>query len=234
MTAMTLDGYQRTAFYEYPQHSADPMVAFLIKSWLSDCSTQHTMCRHRRSASYRPPRLIEINKDCNKLVTSRDLDTIGSDTRYATLSHCWGTNPTFLILTEQNSQRLHDQIHLHELPKTFQDAILLCQRLDLRHIWIDCLCIMQEGEGSEEDWLLHVTEMRNVYRNCFVNIAASRAADADQGLYTERRPQHITPWRVDSKGNGSIPFGQFLLMHRTISLYGWEQAPLTSRGWVYV
>jgi hypothetical protein len=233
-TDIALDGYQHAAFYDYPRHSADPMVASLIQSWLSDCSSQHTLCGRQTSAPYHPPRLIEITSDSIKLVTSKNLDIVEAEAPYATLSHCWGTNPTFLTLTEQNSRRLHDQIHLHELPKTFQDAILLCQRLGLRYLWIDSVCILQKGEGSKADWLLHVTEMRNVYRNCFVNIAASRAADATQGLYTERMLQNIKPWRVNSMGDGLVPPGQFLLMHQSISTHRWIQAPLTKRGWVYV
>jgi hypothetical protein len=229
LTKPTLAGYRRTASYDYAKDSGDPMVASLIHSWLSDCSAQHALCRRKEGVLYRPPRLIEITKHRIKLVKPKALVLSKYEAPYATLSHCWGTNPTFLTLTAQNSRRLHDQIHLHELPKTFQDAILLCQRLGLLYLWIDSLCVTQEGEGSEADWLLHITEMRNIYRNCFVNIAASRAANASQGLYTL-----IKPWRIDSMGDGSIPAGQFLLVHKTISKYGWEQAPLTNRGWVYV
>jgi len=215
--------------YGYPRNSADPMVASLVKSWLYDCSRQHKLCRHRCDESYRPPRLIEIAEDHIKVVDSNELEPGVS---YATLSHCWGVSPTFLTLTDQNSRRLHDRIHLHELPKTFQDAVLLCERLDLRFLWVDSLCILQKGEGSKEDWLKHVVEMRDVYRNCFVNIAASHATGANEGLYTERNLLNIRPWCVHSSGDGDVPYGDFSLVQRTISEHSWEQDPLNTRGWV--
>lgn len=228
---MATDIHRRTSFYEPPSNSSDPAIIALVQAWMSNCSTKHTRC-DRGSSSYRPPRLIEITNDRIRLVTTNMVNKNEFEAPYATLSHCWGTNPTFLTLTEQNLRRLHDRIGCEELPKTFQDAVLVCQRLGLRYLWIDSLCIIQAGKGSKEDWLKHVTEMRNVYRNCLVNIAASRATDATKGLYTERNPKQIKPARIDNKGNGSIPSGQLHLVHHTISEHGWQRAPLNTRGWV--
>jgi hypothetical protein len=133
---------------------------------------------------------------------------------------------------EENEQRLHDRIHLHELPRTFRDAVLLCKRLDIHFLWIDSLCILQQGKGSEEDWRKHVVEMRDISRNCFVDVAASHAPDPNQDLYTERNLDHIKHWRLYSVGDGNTPKGDFSLVHHTINKYNLEHDPLNTRGWV--
>ena len=228
---MTDTDHRQSTCYEPPINSSDPKVTALIQAWSSECFKKHTRC-HQKPSLYRPPRLIEIRQDRIRLTTTGNTDDNNFETPYATLSHCWGKNPTFLRLTEQNLHRLHDAIDLHELPKTFRDTIVLCRRLNLQYLWIDSLCIIQEGEGSKEDWLRHVTEMRNVYRHGLVNIAASRAADATHGLYAERNPAHITPPYIYSSGDGMLPAGHFFLVHQTISEHGWQRDPLTGRGWV--
>lgn len=42
-----------------------------------------------------------------------------------------------------------DNIDMDELPKTFQDAIVITRRLGARYLWIDSLYIIQD---SVEDW----------------------------------------------------------------------------------
>jgi hypothetical protein len=69
--------------------------------------------------------------------------TLMNETRYATLSHCWGTLP-ILKLTHKNVEGLQRGISLHELSQTFQDAVAICQRYRLQYFWIDSLCIMQD------------------------------------------------------------------------------------------
>ncbi|KAF2825143.1 HET-domain-containing protein, partial [Ophiobolus disseminans] len=183
---LVFDVCQEAAHYNTPTHSSDLAVTVLIDNWMSICSTEHTHCHLQLSTYRRPPRLVEITEDRIRLVATNVTHKGERVEPYASLSHCWGTNPTFLTLTEQNLHRLHNRIDHDELSKTFQDAILLCQRLDIRYLWIDSLCIIHKGAGSKEDWLRHVVEMRHVYRNCCVNIAASHAPDATHGLYAER------------------------------------------------
>jgi hypothetical protein len=42
---------------------------------------------------------------------------------------------------------------IHQLPKTFRDAIKVTQALGRNVLWIDALCIIQAGQGADdEDW----------------------------------------------------------------------------------
>lgn len=69
---------------------------------------------------------------------------------YCTLSHCWG-KAKFLRLTLRNLADLMNGFSVESLPLTFRDAIQVVQRLKIRYIWIDSLCIIQEGDDGR-DW----------------------------------------------------------------------------------
>jgi Heterokaryon incompatibility protein (HET) len=86
-------------------------------------------------------------------------------TRYVALSYCWGKNPNHLLLTSQNIEDLCKGVEVSTLDKTFREAIEFTTRLGLEYIWIDALCILQRGEGCDEDWNRHVRLMqRNLFQ----------------------------------------------------------------------
>jgi hypothetical protein len=80
------------------------------------------------------------------------------------------------------------------LPKTFQDAIIITQRLasryGVRFLWIDPLCILQD---PLEDWNEEAPRMVEVFRNCWCNIAATHAPDRRTGLFASRDPTKLLP-----------------------------------------
>lgn len=65
----------------------------------------------------------------------------------------------------------------------YRDAIAICDHLDIRYIWIDSLCILQD---SHSDWLLHAAEMASVYQNCYLNLSFDVATNPRQGAFTGR------------------------------------------------
>ncbi len=56
-----------------------------------------------------------------------------------------------LQLTRQNISALKNQIPPNELSQTFKDMILVSRFLDIQHVWINSLCIVQDNKG---DWRL--------------------------------------------------------------------------------
>ncbi|KAF2627814.1 heterokaryon incompatibility, partial [Macroventuria anomochaeta] len=90
---------------------------------------------------------------------------------WATLNHCWGPNPTFVRLTESNVNAFRANLSLDILPPTCRDAVTFCQSLGLEFLWIDSLCILQEGYSSNDDWLLHSKAMCRIYSITLVKIA---------------------------------------------------------------
>jgi hypothetical protein len=91
--------------------------------------------------------------------------------RYITLSHRWGIKPEFpLKLTQRSIADLTKCIPLNLLPPTFQDAVTICRQLQIRYLWIDALCIIQD---SIDDWLRESEAMGQIYKNAVLNIAAA-------------------------------------------------------------
>jgi len=123
---------------------------------------------------------------------------------------------------------LQKEILVPQLSKTFQDALIITRRLDLRYLWIDSLCIIQD---SEEDWQEQSACMGQVYSNSYCNIAAAHAADGTYGCFAGRNPDLVKPLKVDLNW-GPHP-GTY---YATQWLY-WEHnvlhTPLNQRAWVF-
>jgi len=119
-------------------------------------------------------------------------------------------------------------IPLSQVPQTFQDAMLIAQRLGVRYIWIDSLCIIQD---SEEDWREQSGLMGQVYFNSFCNIAAAHASDSRKGCFIDRIPELIAPVKVHLNW-GPQPGAYYCVKSRfwTVSM---SQGPLNRRAWVY-
>ena len=75
----------------------------------------------------------------------------------------------------------------------------LCKRLELRYIWIDSLCIIQD---SPEDWDFEARRMSDVYSLALFNIAATRAKDGTVGCFARRSLMEVEPCKVYSTWNG--------------------------------
>jgi hypothetical protein len=169
------------------------------------------------------------------------------DTRYVTLSHCWGSlTEGFLKLTTQNEKALkEDGIELRRFPKTFREAILFASRLDkVGYIWIDSLCIMQKSsrpeadeQASENDWLEQSRTMDKVYAGSYLNISATASSNSNEGLFRSRSPEFLWGDEIllkwGSKDHSSL---DLLTRCTVIDVSFWEdlveQAPVNQRGWV--
>jgi hypothetical protein len=106
----------------------------------------------------------------------------------ATLSHCWGTGDR-LTLTKNRLNAFQDAIPYADLPKTFQDAILLTKALGIRFLWIDALCILQD---QDEDWKHESASMCAVYQNSLLSLSALAATDSHSGMFFDRTSPYIT------------------------------------------
>ncbi|KAM0249525.1 hypothetical protein ACHAQJ_009031 [Trichoderma viride] len=80
---------------------------------------------------------------------------------------------------------LQSGFSIAKLPQTIQDTIHLSRRLNINHLWVDALCIIQD---SKEDWELESARMATVYQNAFITIAAASASTSDQGFLASPTP----------------------------------------------
>jgi Heterokaryon incompatibility protein (HET) len=85
------------------------------------------------------------------------------------------------MLTNNNLGTLKQAVAEQSLPKKFQDAINICRRLGVLHIWIDSLCIIQD---SEEDWRIQASMMADIYENAFFTVGAASSIREFDGCYS--------------------------------------------------
>lgn len=159
-----------------------------ISLWLSHCET-HEICRSWREISNisqtLPTRLLELTANqppSVRLVDGNDMPQLHC--RYATLSHCWGGKSPIQLL-QRNLLSFRQNLSWFALPLTFRDAVIAALRLDIRYLWIDALCIIQD---SQQDWAREAALMTHVYANGLVNISANASANSHGGLFREKSP----------------------------------------------
>jgi hypothetical protein len=173
------------------------------------------------------PRLLDISSEEPRVLPGTSCPP-GS--QWTTLSYKWGDSPASLKLTAENLVRLTDCFPSTLLPRTFRDAAELCRSIDLYYTWTDSLCILQSGEGSPEDWLQHVTEMRQVYWNVHLNFSADWRDSPESGLFTSRDTKALqTPLFRFQIGplTGPVVIGCV-----EDEIRGSWDSPLSTRGWI--
>ncbi|KAH7390478.1 heterokaryon incompatibility protein-domain-containing protein [Pyrenochaeta sp. MPI-SDFR-AT-0127] len=194
----------------------------ILKEWLNHCSG-HSDCGMQQQ-SFLPTRLLDLgdvdSKGQVRLVLSQDLDHA---TRYVTLSHCWGGNVPFQ-LRDETMQKMVNGFGLEELPKTFQQAILVARWVNVRYIWIDSCCIIQ---GSFSDWEKEAKMMQKVYKHTHFNISADHSNNSHEGCFMDRLAYKFTP----------CPFiapklGQVYLVSQFDITRPLKESPIASRAWV--
>lgn len=152
----------------------------LVQHWLFDCLENHPGCGDLGSGKgWWPTRLLEISDHHVRLVMTSTESVRGA---YATISHCWGTEP-FPRLTSSSLARFAAGIPRGELPRSFREAMVTTEALGIRYLWIDCYCIIQDDQA---DWLSEAPLMSKVYSNSQINIGAADAAGPRHGMFRER------------------------------------------------
>ena len=167
--------------------------------------------------------------------------------QYASLSHCWGKTHV-VQTTKKTLSKSMKGIKWDSLPRTYQDAIIICRALGIRYLWIDSLCIVQD---DIHDWNKESVRMAAIYSNSSINIAATGAFDSRGGCFSLRRSKHVGPGReinsipieirLDSKKPAVFVRPSLESVHHRFStnssyitdLPDSITVPLLSRAWVF-
>lgn len=114
---------------------------------------------------------------------------------YCALSYSWGFSTPF-VMTSSNLTEFQREIWVKDLPRTIQNAVEVAKGTGFRYLWIDALCIMQDGRSSSiasEDWSNQVNKLHDIFGDAVITIAASESFDGDQGFIHSRNPLgHLT------------------------------------------
>ena len=174
------------------------------KKWLYDCSAYHTACAHVSRMSRFPTRILDIGPPGTKTIRLCQLNAEG---HYAALSHCWGTAQDFTT-TSKTLEARKQGIVVDHLPQTFQDAIVLTRSFDIRYLWIDSLCIIQD---DVQDWQQESARMASVYSAAYLTIVASNASGDSEGFLRLRPEGDIVaiPYQASQGSNEMISSGSY-------------------------
>lgn len=190
----------RSLFLEVGSNHAISLAMELMQN----CSNNHDCSHPPDPCPPLPTRVI----DCSDPSRPCLLVTNGLRERYVALSYVWG-EPQLHSTTTKNIDSYIKSIDFELFPKTLCDAVLTTRRLDIRYLWVDSLCIIQD---SDEDKVHELSRMRNVYRDSYVTIVAASAGRVSDG-FLQTRENYVADEAVelpfvlpDGTGTGTVYF----------------------------
>ncbi|KAE9369880.1 HET-domain-containing protein, partial [Stipitochalara longipes BDJ] len=200
----------------------------VVTSWLESCRSKHTKCAPLKSEmNFYPTRLVDILKSIGKACVVETKEVVQKEP-YITLSHRWGIQRS--VLTVDNRRQLKDGIAFQSLPKTFQDAVVVAQHLSIRYLWIDSLCIIQEGDNGQ-DWESECQRMGQIYANADLNISADEACET-KGLFFIRDTSLSAPLQLKMRVESAAGFEEWTTIDADMWINEVNQSLLNQRGWV--
>jgi len=158
--------------------AADPDLA---RGWVNKCERDHCdspmeqLQQGSRPSDLRNLRAIDVYEHC--------VTHIERQSRYIALSYVWGGIGQ-LQLTKSNLEELSQKGSLmlennqRQIPQTVKDASHLVSLLNERYLWVDALCIIQDGSDKQEQ----IQNMDNIYVSALLTIVAASGKDANAGL----------------------------------------------------
>ncbi|KAI1388957.1 HET-domain-containing protein [Hypoxylon trugodes] len=143
-----------------------------LKACLKTCIETHDSCQQDLLSP--PKRLLQLGTRGNGSVR---LYETPNDFRepYVALSYCWGKS-SVLKTESSNIQSLMRGFDLKQLPAAVQDAAYVTQKLGLKYLWVDALCIIQD---SKLDWEDQSAKMCSIYEKAHLTIIASSSDAAN-------------------------------------------------------
>jgi Heterokaryon incompatibility protein (HET) len=178
-------------------------------------------CPHPKTPPL-PSRVIDVGTTGDKGKVKLHIASLVERQDYTALSYCWG-GPQPVLLTTENLPRMRENIPFDSLPNTIQDAIKVTRGLGIQFLWIDALCIIQEGD--DEDKLREIGVVGRLYKNATVTIFAASAKSVSEG-FLQPRPTHASHLLPLACPDGRQGIAQLILnaTHNPMN-------PLNTRGW---
>jgi hypothetical protein len=123
-----------------------------------------------------PTRCLEVSKD-NVILR----ETGGGRGAYIIVSHRWNPETQKCQTTTSNYESRTRGNDFRDLPQMFQDVFTVARELCIQYIWIDSLCIIQEGNKGQ-DWAREAVKMAGYYQNAILTLS-STTTESSQSLF---------------------------------------------------
>lgn len=194
-----------------------------IRGWLDNCLEKHPSCP-RHCTPELPRRVLDVGTD--NLPIRLHQSQNNERASYASLSYCWGGQQQLVTTTSNISDHL---VALPcGLPKTILDAIEVCQKVGIRYLWVDSLCIVQNDNSDKLD---QVAKMGLIYKNSTVTIVAASAEKVTDGFLSNgksNKPTAKLPIFVNNSTFGTV----YLRTEHLDHIYSSDE-PIFKRAWTF-
>ena len=110
-------------------------------------------------------------------------ERLRSDIEYACLSYKWGGLQALTLQRSNRAALMRDgglkEEHAH-IPNTIADAMKITKALQINHLWVDALCVVQDKR--EPDNKHHIDQMDRIYGDACITIVAADSETANSGI----------------------------------------------------
>ncbi|KAI0477829.1 heterokaryon incompatibility protein-domain-containing protein [Xylariaceae sp. FL0804] len=224
------------------QTYSDPDTVQSMRDNIAECEGHEH--EPSRDPSYVPRRLIDVGAEVPRLVLREHLSRADFP-RYSALSYCWGPPVEAKAQLKSTKASLPDRLiglNESEMTPVLRDAISFTRALRIPYLWVDALCVLQDGIT---DWEDQCSDMDLVYGNALVTLCAASSSSCREGFLQTKARRIKMPLR--SKLRPSIR-GTYALVPDPVEIglqrnpfdyttTNYEpdryQSPLSQRGWAY-
>nr|RBQ90717.1 hypothetical protein FVER53263_12401 [Fusarium verticillioides] len=220
---------------------SDQTLNFAKKS-IDHCAST---CHPWEPSGSTPARLLDIGEyKANgriKLIQTEGLPRV----RYAALSYWWGNADDAAYQPKANSANLSERLDgfgIDAMSPVVRDAIITCDALEMRYLWVDALCILQ-GKADIADWEVESQKMNDIFRNAYVTLCPSSSNGCQEGFLGQRKlhpgirvKTPITSNAVfqnESREYSIIPYGVKAITPSFMFTFEFTDSKWYSRAWVW-
>jgi hypothetical protein len=205
----------------------------LAHKWLLECHSNHDQCA-MAADGFTPTRLLYIKSGGSLPIACLVENLPSRSVKWAALSYVWGGDQV-VKATSSSLSAMKKDISVESLPQTLKDALLVCIKLGLNYLWVDCLCIVQD---DAHDLKRELANMPKIYQRAWVTISASTAYRVSEGFLHKRAYRDSHPTNVislpylskDGVNFGGVTVGEGSRIN--VLLDG--RLPIHSRAWYTV
>ncbi|KAH0559316.1 hypothetical protein GP486_004171 [Trichoglossum hirsutum] len=174
----------------------------IASGWLRDCLKNHDSCKSPTEFQKPPKRLINVGTETrNPFLVETSTGSSSQQLKWLSLSYCWGEEPS-MKLTAGTMDILRNGIPLNKFDPTIRDAILVTRALEITHIWIDALCILQDH--NTKDWNEQASKMNEIYGGSTVTLVVASSNSVRNGFLKKRELRYIPiPRRSNPAGDST-------------------------------
>jgi hypothetical protein len=174
--------------------------------------------------------LVKIIETNDIEIDDGPLEMSGKYGKYASLSHRWGVDRSFITTTANLDDR-RQGIPWTDLPRTFQEAILYCLELGISYLWVDALCILQD---DSRDWEIQSQKMADIYYQSFITLGTTWSDGTHDGLFPPEQSSRVGKLiDIPEVGSGLRVRRGIPHWSRAAPKHTMTTDPLLSRAWVF-